>query len=108
MAEHASVIRVLRLKPAAGKREELVSRLEQGAENIRRREGCFGVQVCTVRETPDELAVISRWASQSALDAFVQAGAAGARKPVCARRGGAGDENLTTGLRPSPSALSQR
>jgi heme-degrading monooxygenase HmoA len=28
--------------------------------------------VCTVRETPDELAIISRWASQSALDAFLK------------------------------------
>ena len=84
MAEHASVIRILRLKPAAGKRDELVSRLAQGAENIRKREGCFGVQVCTVRETPDELAVISRWASQSALDAFVQACAAGPQK-ACMR-----------------------
>jgi quinol monooxygenase YgiN len=73
VAEHASVIRILRLKPAAGKRDELMSRLAEGAEDIRKREGCFGVQVCSVRETPDELAVISRWASQSALDAFVQA-----------------------------------
>jgi len=73
VAEHASVVRILRFKPAAGKRDELVARLEQGAEDIRKREGCFGVQVCTVRERPDELAVISRWASQSALDAFAQA-----------------------------------
>jgi len=71
MAEHASVIRILRLKPASGKRDEMMSRLEQGAEGIRQQEGCFGVQVCTVRESPDELAVISRWASQSALDAFL-------------------------------------
>jgi quinol monooxygenase YgiN len=72
MAEHASVIRILRLKPASGKRDEMKSRLEQGVERIRQSEGCFGVQVCTVREAPDELAVISRWASQSALDAFLK------------------------------------
>lgn len=72
MAEHASVIRVIRFKPAAGKRDELVSVLEQGAEQIRQLEGCFGVQICAVREAPDEVASISRWASQSALDAFLR------------------------------------
>ncbi|HEY1296491.1 MAG TPA: antibiotic biosynthesis monooxygenase family protein [Chloroflexota bacterium] len=73
MAEHASVVRVVRFKPAAGKRDELVSMLELGAEQIRKMEGCFGVQICTVREAPDEVASISRWASQSALDAFLRA-----------------------------------
>jgi quinol monooxygenase YgiN len=72
MAEHASVIRIVRMKPAPGKRDEMVSRIEQALEQIRQREGCFGIQVCTVRETPDELAIISRWASQSALDAFLK------------------------------------
>jgi quinol monooxygenase YgiN len=73
VAEHASVIRIIRFKPEAGKRDELVSTLEQGAEQIRRMDGCFGVQICTVREAPDEIASISRWASQSALDAFLSA-----------------------------------
>jgi len=95
VAEHASVIRILRLKPAAGKRDELVSRLAQGAEDIRKREGCFGVQVCTVRETPDELAVISRWASQSALDAFVQAGQLDRESLYALAAGAPVIENLT-------------
>jgi len=73
VAEHASVIRVVRFKPAPGKRDELVSMLELGAEQIRQMDGCFGVQICTVREAPDEVASISRWASQSALDAFLRA-----------------------------------
>jgi quinol monooxygenase YgiN len=60
------------LKPAPGKRTEMVSRLEPAIEQIRQREGCFGIQVCSVRESPDEVAVISRWASQSALDAFLK------------------------------------
>lgn len=72
MAEHATVIRVIRFKPAPGKREELISTLEDGAEQIAQMEGCFGVQVCTIREAPDEVASISRWASQSALDAFLR------------------------------------
>jgi quinol monooxygenase YgiN len=50
----------------------MMSRLQQGAEHIRQQEGCFGVQVCSVRETPDELAVISRWTSQAALDTFLK------------------------------------
>jgi quinol monooxygenase YgiN len=73
VAEHASVIRVIRFTPAAGKRDELVSRLEQGAEQIRQMDGCFGIQICTLREAPDTVASISRWASESALDAFLQA-----------------------------------
>jgi len=73
VAEHATVIRVIRFKPAAGKRDELASFLQRGAEQIRQMDGCFGVQICSVREAPDEVASISRWASQSALDEFLRA-----------------------------------
>ena len=73
MAEHATVIRVIRFKPAAGKRDELVSFLQRGAEQIRQMDGCFGVQICSVREAPDEVASISRWGSQTALDEFLRA-----------------------------------
>jgi quinol monooxygenase YgiN len=72
MAEHATVVRVLRMKPGPGKRTELISRLEAGAEQIRQLEGCFGVQICAIREAPEEVASISRWASQAALDAFLR------------------------------------
>jgi quinol monooxygenase YgiN len=73
VAEHATVIRVIRFKPADGKHDEMVSALERGAEQIRQMQGCFGVQICTIREAPDEVASISRWASQSALDEFLRA-----------------------------------
>ena len=76
MAEHASVVRVTRFQPAAGKRESLSALLEKLAVSIRSIDGCFGVQVCAVRESPEELVVISRWASQGAVDqlaAFVTA-----------------------------------
>ena len=72
MAEHASVVRIIRFEPAPGKRDELVTQLERGAEGIRQLEGCFGVQICTIRETPGVVASISRWASQSALDQFLE------------------------------------
>ena len=73
MAEHASVIRVIRFTPAPGKRDELITTLERGAEQIRQMDGCFGVQVCTLREAPDEVASVSRWASRQALDEFLRA-----------------------------------
>ena len=72
MAEHAHVVRIARFRPAAGKRDELTSRLKEGAEQIREMDGCFGAQICMARETPDEVVAISRWASQSALDSFLQ------------------------------------
>jgi quinol monooxygenase YgiN len=72
MAEHASVVRIIRFRPAPGKRDELVGVLERGAEQIRQLEGCFGIQVCGVRESPEVIASISRWASQAALDQFLQ------------------------------------
>jgi len=52
MAEHASVVRITRFEPVPGKRDELVTQLERGAEGMRQLEGCFGVQICTIRETP--------------------------------------------------------
>jgi quinol monooxygenase YgiN len=72
MAEHASIVRVARFRPAAGKRDELISRLQGGIEGIRQMEGCFGAQLGTLREDPEVIAAISRWASQAALDAFLQ------------------------------------
>jgi quinol monooxygenase YgiN len=76
MAERASVIRLSRFQPAAGKRDELIRVLETGAEGIRKLDGCFGAQICASRETPDVIVAISRWASQSAVDAFLEASAA--------------------------------
>jgi quinol monooxygenase YgiN len=61
-----------RFQPAAGKRDELTAVLEKLAGTIRGMDGCFGVQVCSVREAPEELVVISRWASQTALEPLTQ------------------------------------
>src|SRR5438067_4603325 len=71
MAEHANVIRLARFHPAPGQRQELLDRLQSGVDGIRQRDGCFGAQVCTLREHPDAAVVISRWASQAALDQFL-------------------------------------
>ena len=72
MAEHATIVRLTRFQPAAGKRDELIRRLEEGAAGIRQLEGCFGAQICTVREDPDAIVAISRWANQAAVDQFLQ------------------------------------
>jgi quinol monooxygenase YgiN len=72
MAEHASVIRVVRYDPAPGKRDELISRLHQGAESLRQMDGCFGAQICSLDGAPNQVVAISRWASQGAIDQFLQ------------------------------------
>ncbi|HLZ32084.1 MAG TPA: antibiotic biosynthesis monooxygenase family protein [Chloroflexota bacterium] len=72
MAEHAGVIRVSHFTPGPGKHEDLKARLNDGLAELRASEGCFGAQICTVREKPNELAVVSRWASGAALDRYLQ------------------------------------
>lgn len=69
--EHASVVRVARFRPASGKREALLNRLQGGVDGIRQRDGCFGAQICGMREDADLIVVISRWASQAALEKFL-------------------------------------
>ncbi|HET6316295.1 MAG TPA: antibiotic biosynthesis monooxygenase family protein [Chloroflexota bacterium] len=74
MAEHASVIRVAHFPIAADKRQRLVTLLEGLSDQVRRMDGCFGAQVCTVRESSNEVAIVSRWANQAALDTMTQSG----------------------------------
>jgi quinol monooxygenase YgiN len=69
--EHASIVRVARFRPAAGQRDALLNRLQGGVDGIRQRDGCFGAQICGLREEPETIAVISRWSNQAALDSFL-------------------------------------
>jgi quinol monooxygenase YgiN len=71
MAEHAAVIRIARYRPAEGKRDELLKRLQDGTHQIREMEGCFGAQICSSNQSPDSLVAVSRWASQAAVDRFL-------------------------------------
>ena len=71
MAEHANVVRIARFRPAPGRHEELVNRLQSGVDGIRDRDGCFGAQICTLREDPDSVVVISRWENETALEQFL-------------------------------------
>ena len=72
MTEHATIIRVSRFQAAQGKRADVEALLVDGLAELRAAEGCFGAQLCTVREKQDELAVVSRWSSNSALDRYLQ------------------------------------
>jgi len=72
--DHATVIRVAHFQPLPGKHDELVTRMTPTIETLRSVEGCFGVRVCDVKETPGVVAAISRWADQATLDQVVNAG----------------------------------
>ncbi|MCA1644234.1 MAG: antibiotic biosynthesis monooxygenase [Chloroflexi bacterium] len=74
MAQHATVIRVTHFQAVPGKHDELITRLKSGVETMRTVDGCFGVQLCTVRETPNTIAVVSRWQNQAALDQIEKSG----------------------------------
>ncbi len=74
MAEHATVIRVAHFPVASDKRSQLVAQLNKLAEQARGMEGCFGMSICTVRESSNEVVAVSRWASQSALEKMTQSG----------------------------------
>ena len=72
--DHATVIRVTHFQPLPGKRDEVLTRMMPTVETMRSVEGCFGVRVCDVRESPALIAVVSRWADQAALDEVINAG----------------------------------
>ena len=73
MAEHAAVIDVSRYYPAPGKRNELLAAMRKLAESAASSKGCFGVQVCASDQDAEALIAISRWASESSLQAFANA-----------------------------------
>ena len=70
MAEHAAVINVSRYRPAAGKREELLSAMKRMAERAAIAKGCFGAQACQSDRDREDLIAVSRWDSPQALEAF--------------------------------------
>jgi quinol monooxygenase YgiN len=72
MAEHAAVIDVSRYYPAPGKRDELLAAMKRMAERAAASKGCFGAQACDSDQDRNALVAVSRWDSQSSLDAFAQ------------------------------------
>lgn len=71
MPEHATVVRVAHLTTNTDSRDQVESVAGEIADRARDVQGCFGAQVCRVKENPDELVLISRWESEEALAAAV-------------------------------------
>ncbi len=70
MAQHATVVRIARLTPVAGRESELEELARHQAQEVSKEPGCFGAQACRSSDESRSLVVISRWESQSALEAF--------------------------------------
>jgi quinol monooxygenase YgiN len=70
MNDHASVVRVARHKPAAGRRDEVAGVLKSAAEAARDASGCFGAQVASSDRDAEQVVLISRWESGEAMKKF--------------------------------------
>jgi len=70
MNDHASVVRLARHVPAAGRRDEVAGVLKSAAEAARDAAGCFGAQVASSDGEPDQVVLISRWESTEAMKTF--------------------------------------
>ena len=70
MSEHATVVRVERHEPAAGRRDEVAGVLKSVAEAAREASGCFGAQVASSDRDPSQVVLISRWESSDAVEKF--------------------------------------
>jgi quinol monooxygenase YgiN len=70
MNDHASVVRVARHKPAAGRRDEVAGVLKSAAEAARDASGCFGAQVASSDHDREQVVLISRWESGEAMKKF--------------------------------------
>jgi quinol monooxygenase YgiN len=70
MPEHAAVINISRYRPAAGKRSQLLEAMSRMASRASQAKGCYGAQACESDADREDLIAISRWESQSALEAF--------------------------------------
>ena len=70
MNEHATVVRVERHEPAAGRRDEVAGVLKSVAEAARDASGCFGAQVASSDGDPNQVVLISRWESSDAMRKF--------------------------------------
>lgn len=70
MNDHASVVRIERHEPAAGRRDEVAGVLKSAAETARDASGCFGAQVTTSDRQPTQVVLIERWESEDAMRRF--------------------------------------
>lgn len=80
MAEHAAVVNVSRYRPAAGKRQDLLSAMKRMADRASKANGCFGAQACESDRDREDLIAVSRWESSQALQAFANTAEAAAEQ----------------------------
>jgi quinol monooxygenase YgiN len=72
MNDHATVVRVERHEPGAGRRDEVAGVLKSAAEAARDAKGCFGAQVASSDQNPKQVVLIERWESVDAMEGFHQ------------------------------------
>ena len=70
MNDHASVVRLERHEPGAGRRDEVAGVLRSAAQAARDAAGCFGAQVTTSDREPAQVVLIERWESDAAMRKF--------------------------------------
>ena len=68
--KHAVVLDVSRYRPAAGKRDEMLTEMKKIADHASKADGCFGAQVCVSSSDKDSLIAVSRWKSRASLEEF--------------------------------------
>jgi len=70
MTGHAGLIVVTTLRPAPGRRDEVLALCAESQERAAAAGGCFGVQTCMVGEDLDAVVAISRWRDRHSLRAL--------------------------------------
>jgi quinol monooxygenase YgiN len=83
MTERAGLIQVTILRPASGRRDEVLALCAETQECAAAADGCFGAQTCTVDDDPDAVVAISRWCGRHSLEAFQAA--EGGSPPIAVR-----------------------
>lgn len=70
MNDHATVVRVERHEPGAGRRDEIAGVLKSASEAARDASGCYGAQVTSSDREPTQVVLIERWESAEAMERF--------------------------------------
>jgi quinol monooxygenase YgiN len=70
MNDHATVVRIERHEPGAGRRDEIAGVLKSAAEAARDASGCYGAQVTSSDREPTQVVLIERWESAEAMERF--------------------------------------
>lgn len=69
--QDAGVVRIATFRARPGQVDGLVEAARGNARDAQAVDGCRSAEVCIAEQEPDTVLVISRWASSSALQAFL-------------------------------------